>query len=214
MGVSPRMLAGAIVGLGLTVAILMPSGFVCAERDAIDVRRQWSYFQERWFYGCYPSQPVIDRGIPFMPMDARTDWRTPLRLGAAAAGLLIAWIVIGKSRRPLPNGRGQQPNRRTATVPTSVLVAFSALGGAVIALLLTVRQDPYCILRSRAPGGLSCTYRSFFGWDAEPILVEVLFTVVGAAGGLAVGLLAARHGKLRSRSNEASLASSDPQLPA
>jgi hypothetical protein len=192
------MLAGAIVGLGLAVAILLPNGHVCREADAAEVHRQWSYSQERWFYGCWPSQDVIDRVDPFTirPTDAHTDWRIPLRIGAVAAGLLVAWIVVTRGRRQVPTDREQQPAPWTPTVSTWVLVAFSALGGAVIALLLTIREDPYCILFSRAPGGLSCTYRSFFGWDAEPILVEVLFTVVGAACGAAIGLLAQRRTNL------------------
>jgi hypothetical protein len=193
---SLRTLAGPIVGLGLAVAILLPNGYVCSEQDAAEVRRQWSYSQERWFYGCWPSQDVIERGVPSRPTDADTDRRIPLRIGAVAAALLIAWIAVSKGRREVPTDGEQLPAAWTTTVPTWVLVALSALGGGVIALLLTLREDSYCILFRRLPGGLSCTYRSFFGWDAEPILVEALFSVVGAAGGAPIGLLAARGARV------------------
>jgi hypothetical protein len=73
VSVSLRLLAGAIVGLGLAVAILLPKGYACGEADAAEVHRQWSYSQERWFHGCWPSQDVIDRGVRFKPMDARSD---------------------------------------------------------------------------------------------------------------------------------------------
>jgi hypothetical protein len=191
-----RALAGWIVVLGFAVAILLPNGHVCREADAVEVRRQWSYSQERWFYGCWPSQDVIERGVPFRPTDAQTDLRIPLRIGAVVGGLLLALIVLAKDRRRSSDDREQQPAPRTTSVPTWVLVALATLGGASFALVLSVREEPFCLLRSRAPGGLSCAYRSFFGWDTEPILVAVLFTVCGAVGGAAAGLLAARRAKL------------------
>jgi hypothetical protein len=211
VSVSLRASVGSIVVLGFAVAILLPNGHVCLETDALEVRRQWSYSQERWFYGCWPSQDVIERGIPFRPTGAHTDLRIPLRIGAVAASLLIAWIVVDKSRRRSSSDDEQEPAQSTTTVPTVVIVELSALGGAVIALLLTIREDPYCILFSRAPGGLSCTYRSFFGWNATPILVELLFTVVGAIGGMAVGLSAAHAARISEAARTGS-PSSDPQL--
>jgi len=192
LSTSTRVLAGSILGIGLAVAVLLPTGHVCTAPDAVEVRRQWSYSEERWSYGCWLSEEVFERGTPFMPTDARTDWRIPFRAGAVVAGLLIAWMVVGNDRRLVATDRDQAPPPWATAGWTRVSVALYAFGGAVIALLLTLRHDSYCILFSRAPGGLSCSYRSFFGWDAEPILVEILFTVIGAAGGAVVGVLIAR----------------------
>jgi hypothetical protein len=185
-----RVVAGSIVALGLAVSVLLPNGYACPDDE--QVGRQWSYFQERWSYGCRPSAEEIESQImPYHPMGADIDRRIPLRIGAVLAGLVIAWGVIWMvNRRDL----------RDAGVLASwshdrwawILVVLSAISGATIALLLTLRQDPYCILHGRGPGSLSCSYRSFFGSDTEPGVVEALFGVVGAVAGTGLGLLIAR----------------------
>lgn len=185
MSTSTKVLAGSIFALGLGIAVLLPNGHVCRERGVVEVRRQWSYTQERFFYGCYLTPELTasidDRGVPYHPMGAHTDWRIWFRVGALAYGLLIAWIIV----------RTQDRATGTIAIQPWVFVAFYALAGAVIALLLTLQADSYCIRQGRGPGSLSCSYRSFFGWDAEPMVVEVLFALVGAVVGAAAGVLVA-----------------------
>ena len=188
-----RVLAGTIVVLGLAVAVLLPNGYACRERDAVEVRRQWSYSQERWFYGCYPSREVIERGLPSHPMDAVSDWRIPLRIGVVVAGFALAWAVVARV-----NGQGflrpaLDAERRTAYRTTDglirILIILYALLGATIAFLLMLHLDSFCV---RAADGLACSYKSFLGWNMEPILAEVLVAIVGAVGGAGLGVLVAR----------------------
>ncbi|MGH2641042.1 MAG: hypothetical protein ACRDGO_05015 [Actinomycetota bacterium] len=151
--------------------------------------RQWSYSQERFSYGCHPTPEAMEvleaqeHFVPWRSSDADIDWRVPIRIGAVAIALLIAWAVVANGQR--------SPGRKTSAGSRTIIGLYGLFGGT-IALLLTLREDSFCLrLRGRAPGSLSCSYRSFFGWDAEPILVEVLFTVVGAAVGAAAGMLVA-----------------------
>jgi hypothetical protein len=116
-------------------------------------------------------------------MDADIDWRIPVRIGAVGVALVIAWAVVAN---------GQRFPRRTTSERGRAIIILYGLFGATIALLLTIRQDSYCFPRARAPGAHPCSYRSFLGWSAEPILVEVLFTALGAAVGVAAGMLVAR----------------------
>lgn len=116
-------------------------------------------------------------------MDADIDWRIPVRIGAVGVALVIAWAVVAN---------GQRFSGRTASERSRAIIILYGLFGATIALLLTIRQDSYCFPRARAPGAHPCSYRSFLGWNAEPILVEVLFALIGAAVGAAVGLLIVR----------------------
>jgi hypothetical protein len=189
-GTSTRVLAGSILALGLAVAVLLPNGYACGTQEPVEVGRQWSYSQERFFYGCHPTPETMEaletqeHFLPWMPTDADVDWRIPMRIGAVVVALLIAWAVLANGQR-FP---GKTKNTRGRTI-----IALYGLVGATVALLLTLREDSFCLLlRGRAPGSLSCSYRSFFGWDAEPVLVEVLVTMVGAALGAAVGVLVAR----------------------
>jgi hypothetical protein len=172
------------------VALLLPNGYACPDDEQVD--RQWSYFQERWFYSCRPSAEEIESGITlYHPMGADIDWRISMRIGAVLTGLVIAWGVLRMvNRRDAPDaGRlASWSKGRWAWV----LVGLYAISGATIALLLTLRQDPYCVLHGRGPGSLSCSYRSFFGWDTEPGVVAALFGVVGAVAGAGLGLLIAR----------------------
>jgi len=179
-----------ILALGLAVAVLLPNGYTCGTREPVEVGRQWSYSQERFFYGCYPTPEAREaletqeHFLPWMPLEADTDRRIPVRIGAVVVALLTAWAVLAN---------GQRSPGRTTIARSRTIITLFGLFGAAIALLLTLREDPFCLLlRGRAPGSLSCSYRSFFGLDAEPILVEVLFTVVGAALGTAAGVLVAR----------------------
>lgn len=184
---STRVLAGSILALGLGVAVLLPNGYACGTHEPVEVGRQWSYSQGRFFYGCHPTPEAMEvlesqeHFLPLMPTDADIDWRIPIRIGAVVVALLIAWAVLANERR----SSGRTTNTRSRTI-----IALYGLVGATIALLLTLREDSFCLLL--APGSLSCSYRSFLGWDAEPILVEVLFTMVGAALGAAAGVLVAR----------------------
>lgn len=189
-GTSTRVLAGSILALGLVVAVLLPNGYACGTQEPVEVGRQWSYSQERFFYGCYPTPEAMEaleaqeHFVPWHPMGADIDWRIPMRIGAVVVALLIAWAILADGRRS--SGRTSRTRSRT-------IIALYGLVGATIALLLTLREDSFCLLlRGRARGSLSCSYRSFFGLDAEPILVEVLFTMVGAAVGAAAGVLVAR----------------------
>ena len=122
--------------------------------------------------------------LPFHPMGADIDWRIPMRIGAVVVALLIASAVLAN---------GQRSPGMTMSAQSRTIIILYGLFGATIALLLTIRQDSFCLLlRGRAPGSLSCSYRSLIGWNAEPILVEVLFTALGAAAGVAAGVLVAR----------------------
>jgi hypothetical protein len=186
-GTSTRVLAGSIWALGLAVAVLLPNGYACGTREPVEVGRQWSYSQERFFYGCYPTPEAMqaleaeEHFVPWHPMGADIDRRIPMRIGAVVVALLIAWAILANGRR----SSGMTTNTRSRTI-----ITVYGLLGATIALLLTLREDSFCLLL--APGSLSCSYRSFLGWDAEPILVEVLVTMVGAASGAAAGVLVAR----------------------
>jgi hypothetical protein len=184
------VLAGSILALGLAVAALLPNGYACGTQEPVEVGRQWSYSQERFFYGCHPTPEAKEaletqeHFLPWKPADADIDWRIPMRIGAVVVALLIAWAVLAN---------GERSPGKTTSARNRTIITLYGLIGATIALLLTLREDSFCLLlRGRAPGSLSCSYRSFFGWDAEPILVEVLFTVVGAAVGTAAGVLVAR----------------------
>jgi hypothetical protein len=184
------VLAGSVWALGLAVAALLPNGYTCGTQEPVEVGRQWSYSQERFFYGCYPTPEAREaletqeHFLPWMPLEADTDRRIPVRIGAVVVALLTAWAVLAN---------GQRSPGRTTIARSRTIITLFGLFGAAIALLLTLREDPFCLLlRGRAPGSLSCSYRSFFGWSAEPIFVEVLFTVAGAAAGAAAGVLAVR----------------------
>ena len=184
------MLAGSVWALGLAVAALLPNGYTCGTQEPVEVGRQWSYSQDRFFYGCHLTPEAMEalgtqeHFVPWRPTGADIDWRIPLRIGAVGVALLIAWVVLAN---------GQRSPGRTTDAPSQTIVILYGLFGATIALLLTLREDSFCLLlRGRAPGSLSCSYRSFFGWSAEPIFVEVLFTVAGAAAGAAAGVLAVR----------------------
>ena len=98
------------------------------------------------------------------------------------------------------------------TSRTGLVVGLYALGGSVIAFLLTLQEDSYCIRFGRGPGSLTCSYRSFFGWDAEPIVVEALFALIGRAIGAGAGLLVARWARRSERRTSAVL--DDASRPA
>jgi hypothetical protein len=185
-----RVLAGSIVVLGLAVAIALPNGYVCRARDAVEVHRQWSFGQERWFYVCSPDRESIEGDAPFtgMPMGATTDWRLPLRIVVAIAGFVIAWVVVLVTRRGQLGAAGGSQGRRALTTDrrTRILVAVYALFGAIIAVLATLRQDDYWVRGTDEP---SFPTRSFLGWDTTPVLAEALVAVVGAAGGALLALL-------------------------
>jgi hypothetical protein len=190
VGTSTRVLAGSILALGLAVAVLLPNGYACGTQEPVEVGRHWSYSQKRFFYGCHLTPEAMEaletqeHSIPFRPTDADIDRRIPMRIGAVVVALLIAWAVLANGQR--------SPGRTTSARSRTIIILYG-LFGATIALLLTIRQDSFCLLlRGRTPGSLSCSYRSFFGWDTEPIHVEVLFTVVGAAAGAAAGVLVVR----------------------
>ena len=186
-----RVLAGSILVLGLAAAIALPNGYVCGEPDAVEVHRQWSFGQERWFYGCFPSREMIEGEAPFtgMRMGPESDWRLPLRVGIAVGGLLLAWsVVVLVNRRVRRDATGGSQEPWTADRWTWILLAVYALFGATIAVLVTLRQDEYWV---RGTVGPSFSTRSFLGWDITPILAETLVAVVGAAGGVALGLLVA-----------------------
>jgi hypothetical protein len=190
VGTSTRILAGSILVLGLAVAVLLPNGYACSTSEPVEVGRQWSYSQERFFYGCRPTPELIEaleaqeHFMPWRGMDADIDWRIPVRIGAVLITALLAWAVLAN---------GQRSFNRTPSARSRAIIALSGLLGATIALLLTLREDSFCLLlHGRIPGSLSCSYRSFFGWNAEPILVEVLYAAVGSAVGAAAGALVAR----------------------
>lgn len=144
-----------------------------------------------------------DHFLPGMPAGADIDWRIPMRIGAVIAALLIAWALLANGRRS-PDG--------TTIARSRTIIILYGLFGATIALLLTLREDSFCLLlRGRTPGSLSCSYRSFFGWDAEPILVEVLFTVLGAAVGAAAGVLVARWARRDQRGSAGLVGASSDQ---
>jgi hypothetical protein len=203
------VLAGSILALGLAVAALLPNGYTCGSREPVEVGRQWSYSQDRFFYLCKPTPEAMEaleaqeHSLPFRPTDADIDRRIPIRIGAVVVALLIAWAVLANAERS---------PRTTTSAWSRTIITLYGLFGATIALLLTLREDSFCLLlRGRAPGSLSCSYRSFFGWDAEPILVEVLFTVVGAAVGTAAGVLVARWARRDRRGTVAIVGASSDQ---
>jgi len=205
-GREARVLAGSILALGLAVVAFLPNGYTCGTEEPVEVGRQWSYSQDRFFYGCHLTPEAMEaletqeHSLPFRPTDADIDRRIPMRIGAVGVALLIAWVVLAN---------GQRPPGRTTSASSRTIIMLYGLFGATIALLLTLRGDSFCLLlRGRAPGSLSCSYRSFLGWDAEPILVEVLFTVVGAAVGAAAGVLVARWAS-RDQRGTVDLVSSD-----
>ena len=197
------------MALGLAVAVLLPNGYTCGTQEPVEVGRQWSYSQKRFFYGCHPTPEAMEalqtqeHFRPWMPTDADIGWRIPIRIGAVVGALLIAWAVVANGQR--------SPGWTTSAWNRAIINPYG-LFGATIALLLTIRQDSFCLLlRGRAPGSLSCSYRSFFGWNAEPILVEVLFTVVGAAVGAAAGLLVVRWVRRDQRGTAALVGASSDQ---
>jgi hypothetical protein len=203
------VLAGSILALGLAIAVLLPDGYTCGTQEPVEVGRQWSYSQDRFFYGCYLTPEAMEtleaqgHFMPFHPMGAYIDRRIPMRIGAVLVAFLIAWAVLANGQRS--PGRTTSPRSRT-------IIILYGLFGATIALLSTIRQDSFCLLlRGRAPGSLSCSYRSFFGWEAEPILVEVLFTVVGAAVGAAAGLLVVRWARRDQRGSAGLVGASSDQ---
>jgi hypothetical protein len=182
------VLAGSIVVLVLAVAIAVPNGYTCGDGDAVEVHRQWSFGQETWFYVCFPDRETIEEEVGFrgMPMGATTDWRIPLRIGVVIAGLVLAWAVITlDDRRRLVGATSSAEEPSITDRRTRILVAIYALFGAVIAVLVTLRQDDYWV---RGTDGPSFSVRSFLGWNMTPALTEALFAVVGATGGIALGL--------------------------
>ena len=68
------------------------------------------------------------------------------------------------------------------------MLVGSILGG-VIGLAYSASLDEVCI-----GGGdvFACDYRSFFGWEIAPLAAWALWTAIGAAIGVATGLLALR----------------------
>ena len=114
---STRVLAGSILTLGLAVVVLLPNGYACGTQEPVEVGRQWSYSQERFFYGCYPIPEAMDaleaqeHFVPWHPMGADVDRRTPMRIGAVVVALLIAWAVLANGRRS--SGRTTTTRSRT-----------------------------------------------------------------------------------------------------
>jgi hypothetical protein len=211
VGTSTRVLAGSILALGLAVAVLLPKGYACSTQEPVEVGRQWSYSQERFSYGCRPTPELIEaleaqeHFMPWHPMGADIDRRIPVRIGAVLIAALLAWAVLAN---------GQRSFNRTAGARSRAIITMYGLLGATIALLLTLREDSFCLLlHGRIPGSLSCSYRSFFGWNAEPILVEVLFTVIGGVVGAAAGALIARWVRRNGRGAGALQPSGRPLLP-
>jgi hypothetical protein len=158
-GTSTRVLAGSILALGLAVAVLLPNGYACGTREPVEVGRQWSYSQERFFYGCYPTPEAMEtleaqeHFVPWHPMGADIDWRIPMRIGAVVVALLIAWAVLANGRRS---------SGRTTKTRGGTIIALYGLVGATVALLLTLREDSFsCFFedahpaRSLAPTGRS-----------------------------------------------------------
>ena len=179
------MAVGAILVVGFTVAVLVPDGRYCD--SGVDRFRQWSYTNKGWSYGCGPGSN--------MPADAKVDSRIPLRIGLGVATLLLAFGVgrLLNRRGDVRLARAGEKQRLSTTLSRNwMLVAIFGLLGATLALMLTFRQESYCILRG--PGSLSCPYKSLLGWDTTPVLVDVLRAVVGAAAGTALGLVIARSG--------------------
>ena len=131
-----------------------------------------------------------------MPADAKVDSRIPLRIGLAVATLLLVFGVVRllNRRGDVRLARAGEKQRLSTTLSRNrMLVAIFGLLGATLALVLTFRHESYCILRG--PGSLSCPYKSFLGWDTTPVLVDVLWAVVGAAAGTALCLVIARFGR-------------------
>jgi hypothetical protein len=96
-----RLLVGLVLAIGLAVAAFLPNGHACNDGELF---RQWSYTQERWFYGCRPSAEEIERHkgsfFPYKPMAADVDRRIPLRIGLGLAALSLAWGVAGARATP------------------------------------------------------------------------------------------------------------------
>lgn len=180
------MAVGAILVVGFAVAVLLPIGRYC--ESGVDRFRQWSYTNKEWSYGCGPGSN--------MPADAKVDSRIPLRIGVGVAILLLAFGVgrLLNRRGAVRPARAGEKQRLSTMLPRNwMLVAIYGLLGAALALVLTFRHDSYCILRG--PGSISCPYKSFLGWDTTPVLVDVLWSAVGAAAGTALGLVIARLGQ-------------------
>jgi hypothetical protein len=139
---STRVLAGSILALGLAVAVLLPNGYACGTQEPVEVGRQWSYSQERFFYGCYPTPDAMEaleaqeHFVPWHPMGADIDRRIPMRIGAVVVALLIAWAVLA-------NGRGS-PGGTNGRSRASI--SLYGLVGATNAHLLTLREDSFCLL--------------------------------------------------------------------
>jgi hypothetical protein len=179
------MAVGAILVVGFAVAVLLPNGRYCD--GGVDRFRQWSYTNEGWSYGCGPGSN--------MPADAKVDSRIPLRIGVGAT-LLLAFGVgrLLNLRGAVRPARAGEKQRLSTMLPRNwMLIAIYGLLGAALALVLTFRHDSHCSLRG--PGSLSCPYKSFLGWDTTPVLVDVLWAVVGAAAGTALALVIARLGR-------------------
>jgi hypothetical protein len=172
--------------VGFAVAVLVPDGRYCD--SGVDRFRQWSYTNQEWSYGCGAGSN--------MPADAKVDSRIPLRIGLAVATLLLVFGVVRllNRRGDVRLARAGEKQRLSTTLSRNrMLVAIFGLLGATLALVLTFRHESYCILRG--PGSLSCPYKSFLGWDTTPVLVDVLWAVVGAAAGTALCLVIARFGR-------------------
>jgi hypothetical protein len=95
-----RLLVGMVLAIGLAVAAFLPNGHACSDGELF---RQWSYTQERWFYGCRPSAEEIERHqgsfFPYYPMDAAVDRRIPLRIGLGLVALSLAWGLAARELR-------------------------------------------------------------------------------------------------------------------
>jgi hypothetical protein len=130
-----------------------------------------------------------------MPADAKVDSRIPLRIGLGVANLLLAFGVgrLLTRRGDSPPRADEKQRLSTKRSRNWMLVAILGLLGATLALVLTFRNESYCILRGT--GSLSCSYKSFLGWDTTPVLVDGLWAVVGAAAGTALCLVIARFGQ-------------------
>lgn len=161
-----RVLAVPIVLLGVAAAVALPNGYTCGEGTVLEVHRQWSFGQERWFYGCYlPPELIQSQGgtefHPFHPMDAMADRRIPLRIGAVLAGLVLARAVLFVVERMATGGPSDNQLPRP-TAGTGILVAVSTLLGAAIAVLVTLRREEYWV---RAADGSGFPTRSILGWE-------------------------------------------------
>lgn len=140
-----RVLAVPMVLLGSLAAIALPNGYSCGEGTVLEVHRQWSFGQERWFHGCHLPPELIQSQSgtefhPFHPMDAMADRRIPLRIGAVLAGLVLARAVLffvdrmgtgGPSGNQLP-----RPSAGTRILAEVAVAIVGAAGGALLGLLV------------------------------------------------------------------------------